>query len=169
MENDFQDINQVIAATGDAVIQLTDLMAAVDTVKVNHVPFEGSWTAPQLLRHVSKSIAGMAIALPNPGKSADRDNAQRVQELRSIFLDTPNKFESPDFIVPEDGTYEKQASIDELNKAFSEYAKAAIHANPGEMVEGLPFGPVTKWELMHFTLFHTQRHLNQMRRICEAL
>src|SRR6476619_1024525 len=82
MENDFQDINQVVAATGDAVTELTDLMAAVDTIKVNHVPFEGSWTAPQLLRHVSKSIAGMAIALPNPGKSADRNNAERVQELR---------------------------------------------------------------------------------------
>ena len=48
--------NEIFAATDEAVSQLMDLMLSVDENKINTIPYEGSWTAPQLLRHVTKSI-----------------------------------------------------------------------------------------------------------------
>ena len=76
---------------------------------------------------------------------------------------------SPEFIVPEAGPYDKQVAIDDLNNAFQQLKENAEAADTGVMVEGLPFGPVTKLELIHFTLFHTQRHLHQMEKICKTL
>jgi hypothetical protein len=76
---------------------------------------------------------------------------------------------SPEFIVPEEGTYEKQFSIDDLNKSFTQFKVNANISNSSELVEGLPLKPITKLEIIYFTLFHTQRHLHQMKKICNAL
>ncbi len=71
--------------------------------------------------------------------------------------------------MPEEGIYERQATINKLNNSFAEFMENANTANLNDLVEGLPLGPITKLEIIHFTLFHTQRHLHQMKKICEAL
>ena len=65
--------------------------------------------------------------------------------------------------------YEKMSSIEEITTSFNRFKESTAKANLNEQVEGLPFGPVTKWELIHFVLYHTQRHLHQMKKICGAL
>jgi hypothetical protein len=162
-------VTQTISAISEAVSQLTNLMASVANDKVNTVPYDGSWTAPQLLRHVTKSISGMAQTMLMEGKPTDRDPGERIDELKTLFLDFSKKMNSPEFILPEDGPYEKQTAIDGLNTAFRQLEENAQKTTFNQVIEGLPFGPITKLELIHFTLFHTQRHLEQMRRICEAL
>ena len=161
--------NEIFIATGDAVSQLIDLMLSVDENKINTIPYEGSWTAPQLLRHVTKSINGMAKAMHMDAKPAERDPGERIEELKKIFLDFSKKLKSPEFIVPEEGIYERQPAIDKLKKSFNQFKENANSANLNDLVEGLPLGPITKLEIIHFVLFHTQRHLHQMKKICEAL
>ena len=163
------DNKEVIAAIGSAVSELTDLMSSVENDKINIIPYEGSWTAPQLLRHVTKSISGMAKAMHMDAKPTNRNPGERIEELKTVFLDFSKKMNSPEFIVPEEKIYDKQTSIDDLNKSFNQFAENTNYASLNELVEGLPLGPITKLELIHFTLFHTQRHLHQMKRICSAL
>ena len=161
--------DKILLATSGAVSELSNLMAAVDEEKVNTVPFHGSWTAPQLLRHVSKSIKAMAKAMQMEAKLAERNPGERIEELKNVFLDFSKKLTQPDFLIPEEQVYEKQPAIDELNKSFNQFKENAYSANLNEMAEGLPLGPITKLEIIHFVLFHTQRHLHQMKKICEAL
>ncbi len=169
MATETVDKNEIITAIGDAVLQFTDLMSSVENDKINMVPYEGSWTAPQLLRHVSKSISGMAKAMHLDAKPTERNPGERIEELKTVFLDLSKKLKSPEFIIPEEGAYEKQFTIDDLNKSFNQFKDNANNVNLNEQVEGLPLGPITKLEIMHFTLFHTQRHLHQMEKICNAL
>ena len=161
--------NEILSATSDAITELTDLMQAVDDNKVNTIPYDGSWTAPQLLRHVTKSINGMTKAIHMDAKPAERDPGERIEQLKTIFLDFSKKLTQPEFIKPEEQVYEKQASIEELKTAFHQFKESAGHTNLDELVEGLPLGPITKLEIIHFVLYHTQRHLHQMKRICAAL
>jgi phage-related protein len=163
------DKNEIFKATGETVSQLMGLMLSVDENKINTIPFEGSWTAPQLLRHVTKSIKGMAKAMLMDAKPAERDPGERIEELKKIFLDFSKKLNSPDFIVPEEGIYERRPTIDKLNESFNQFKENANSANLNDLVEGLPLGPITKLEIIHFVLFHTQRHLHQMEKICVAL
>ena len=169
MATETLNTNEILSATSDAVSELTDLMSAVDEDKVNTVPYDGSWTAPQLLRHVTKSIDGMTRAMHMDRKPAKRDPGQRIEELKKIFLDFSKKLTQPDFIVPEERIYEKQSAIKELNESFNRFKESASNANPDDLIEGLPLGPITKLEIIHFVLYHTQRHLHQMKKICEAL
>ena len=161
--------NEVLSGASDAISQITILMSEVDEGKVNTIPYEGSWTAPQLLRHVTKSINGMTMAMHMDAQPAERDPGERVDQLKNIFLDFSKKLKQPEFIVPEEKLYDKQSSIEELNKSFSRFKVSAARENLNELVPGLPLGPITKWEIVHFVLYHTQRHLHQMEKICEAL
>jgi phage-related protein len=163
------DTNKILSEISDAVSELSSLMASVDEERVNTVPYDGSWNAPQLLRHVSKSMQGMAKAMQMEAKPANRNPAERIEGLKNVFLDFSRKLTQPDFLIPENQVYKKQAAIDELNKSFNGFKVNASRANLHELVEGLPLGPITKLEIVHFVLFHTQRHLHQMKNICAVL
>jgi phage-related protein len=163
------DTNETLSATADVISELTDLMLSVEEAKVNTIPYDGSWTAPQLLRHVTKSINGMTKAMHMDAKPAERNPGERIEELKKIFLNFSKKLTQPDFIMPEELIYEKQSSIEELNKSFNRFKESAVNANLNDLVVGLPLGPITKLEIIHFVLYHTQRHLHQMKKICEAL
>lgn len=169
MAKEISDTKRIISATSDAVSQLTELMSAVGEEKVNTIPFEGSWTAPQLLRHMTKSIDLMTKSMSIDGKPAERDPGEKIKELKNIFLDFSIKLTQPDFIVPEERIYEKQSSIEELNHSFNRFKDSADNTNLDDLIEDLPLGPITKLEVIHFVLYHTQRHLHQMKKICEAL
>ncbi|HEX3023797.1 MAG TPA: DinB family protein [Chitinophagaceae bacterium] len=161
--------NETIDATADAITALTKLMSEVDEYKVNTIPYPNSWTAPQLLRHVTKSINRMTKVMLTKAKQTDRDPGERIIQLKTLFLDFSKKLTQPDFIIPEEEIYKKQTSINELKTSFNKFKESINNANLNELVEGLPFGPVTKLEIVHFVLYHTQRHLYQMKKICEAL
>ena len=111
----------------------------------------------------------MAKAMLMDAKPAERDPGERIEELKKVFLDFSKKLNSPDFIVPEEGTYERQPTIEKLNESFNQFKLNANSANLNDLVEGLPLGPITKLEIIHFVLFHTQRHLHQMKKIYETL
>jgi len=169
METKAVNTNEIISSAAGAINEINNLMASVDDAKVNTVPYDGSWTAPQLLRHVTKSINGMTKAMQMNAKPADRDPGERIEQLKNIFLDFSKKLTQPEFIVPEEKVYEKRSSIDELSQSFEQFKQAAVNANLNDLVEGLPLGPITKLEIIHFVLYHTQRHLHQMKKICAAL
>jgi DinB superfamily len=161
--------SELLTAVDEAVSQMQGLMLPLDENQVNSVPYEDSWTPGQLFRHVSKSIGGMAKAMQMEAKPAERDPGEKIAGLKKTFLDFSTKMKSPDFVVPEDGPYEKKAAMEELNNSLELLKENTGKANLNELVEGLPLGPTTKLELLHFCLYHTQRHLHQMEKIAEAL
>ena len=160
---------ELLAAINEAISRLQDLMASLDENKINTVPYKDSWTPGQLFRHVKKSIGGMANAMKTESKATERDPGEKIPHLKKAFLDFSNKMKSPDFIIPEAGPYEKNTASEELNKAFNKFKENTNDANLNELVEGLPLGEITKLEILHFVLYHTQRHLHQMKNITNAL
>jgi hypothetical protein len=169
MTTETLDKPELLNAIDEPVSELQGLISSLDEKEINTVPYKDSWTAAQLFQHVTKSTNGMAKAIRKESKPAGRDAGERIPELKKTFLDFSIKLKSPDFIIPEAGPYEKQAVINALDKSFEQLKEGANNANLTEMIEGLPFGPITKLELLHFVLYHTQRHLHQMEKICDAL
>lgn len=160
---------ELISEIDKTVTNLLDQMSSLDESKINIIPYQDSWTAAQLLRHVTKSTAGMARSMNAAYQPPGREPDLRIPELQKVFLDFTTKLNSPEFIIPEDGPYEKDQSMQELKIAFNKLKENARNVDLNSLVEGLPLGPITKLEILHFSLYHTQRHLNQMKRIIEAL
>ena len=163
------DKNELLTAIDDVVSELQGLMSSLNENEINTIPYKDSWTAGQLFRHVTKSTNGMSKAMDMKTKPAGRDPGEKIPMLRNAFLDFSKKMKSPDFIIPEEGPYEKLSTIEKLNKSFGHLKESSSHANLADMVENLPLGAVTKLEILHFVLYHTQRHLHQMKKIVAAL
>ncbi|HMI77621.1 MAG TPA: DinB family protein, partial [Ferruginibacter sp.] len=159
MITEISDKKEILAAIDEAISGLTGLMSPLDENKVNTIPYKDSWTAGQLFNHVTKSINGMAKSMVKESAPAGRDPGERIAGLRKAFLGFSSKMKSPDFIIPGKGPYEKQAAIDELRSSFELLKENTNKANLNELLQGLPLGEITKLELLHFVLYHTQRHL----------
>ena len=169
MTIDIPTIDNVLAAIDQEEAKLVTLMSSLDEEKVNAIPYEGSWTPVQLLNHVEQSNYGMGGRLAEPSAATDRDPAEKIARFKTVLQDETNKLKSPDFIIPGPGPYEKKKAIEDLQASFKNFRENARKATLNEVVEGLPTGPITKLEIIHFVLYHTQRHAHQMERICKAL
>jgi uncharacterized protein YndB with AHSA1/START domain len=159
---------EIIPAVMVVAMQVVGLARGLNEETWNTVPYKGSWTPAQLVRHLLKSVSGIGPLIEKPGKPADRDPGERILGLKQNFLDIIKTMHSPEFIVPENEHYNKEALIKEFEAALAPLTKLK-GLNGAEIITGLPLGEVTKLEILHFILYHFQRHLIQMKRITEAL
>ena len=163
------DKKEIINAINVVAMQMAGFIMPMNDDQLNSVPYKNSWTTAQLIRHITMSITGMAEAMGKSAKPADREITKRIIELKQTFLDVTRIMQSPDGIVPEQKNYSKSALIKDLNNCLKQLKEATSTADVSELAEGLPLGPITKLEILHFILYHTQRHLHQMKRIADAL
>ncbi len=125
---------------------LEQAIAAISDDKFNTIPYEGGWTAAQVTEHIQKAI-GRGV-LYGDTKPTDRKPDEKVAQTGDLFLNMDIKMQSPDFIYPSDEKHNKA----EVLAAFE---------IPG-------FGPFTRLEFLWFYTFHTQRHINQLKKIAKA-
>jgi hypothetical protein len=170
MENNNTIESADIAAQVDKTgYELCQLLASLSEEQFNKVPFANSWTAAQLAVHVTKSNNGISQGMAMKGKPALRRPAERVAELKKIFLNFEHKFKSPDFIVPAPGLYEKNATGAALKRSLDQLKEKSRNADLSEEITFAVLGEITKLELLYFVLYHTQRHIHQLRNIIQHL
>jgi DinB superfamily len=149
--------------------ELIKMIYTTNNSLINVIPFKDSWTVAQLATHITKSNNAIAQGLKMDGKRAERNPEEGVPHLKKIFLDFTTKFQSPEFIVPEAKNYDKEEVIAELKKSEDRLKHARIKVALDEIIDLPVFGEVTKLELLHFVLYHTQRHIHQLKGINNAL
>jgi hypothetical protein len=137
--------------------------------KINVIPYEGSWTAAQVADHVTKSNLSITRALQLQGTVINRNPFDRVKELKDIFLDFNSKLEAPPFIQPDQQVYDKSRLIGKLLESVSTLKEAGKRTELLEMINHSAFGDITKFEILHFVLYHTQRHTHQLQKIAGRL
>jgi DinB superfamily len=160
---------QLFISLDETWAELVNLIKSTNETSVNLVPFEGSWTAAQLVRHVTKSNRAIAQGLDMDGTPALRNPEEGVAKIKEMFLDFTTKYQSPEFIVPENIVFKRDAVISALKKSIDQLQEGRSLVALEEIISLPIFGEVTKLELLHFVLYHTQRHNHQLRRILKRL
>ena len=148
--------------------ELKGLIASTTDKSINAIPFKDSWTAAQLATHVTKSNKAIAQGLQMEGKLAERDPEQGVVQIRKMFLDFEAKYKSPEFIVPEEKEYDKDEVMKAIGVSVNKLKYARNEVNLSEIINLPIFGEVTKLELLYFVLYHTQRHIHQLKKIIKG-
>lgn len=154
----FYEIDQAV----DALLRLAE---PLNPDEFNTIPFEDSWTVAQLLTHVTKSNNGIVQGLDMPGHASQRNPTKRISELKKIFLNFEQKLQSPDFIVPAPGVYNQDQTIAAIKKSNHRMAEKRTQVNLSEVINFAALGEMSKLELLYFVLYHTQRHLHQLKNI----
>jgi len=160
---------ELIAEINNTISQFVDRIEMLDDDKINTIPYPDSWTAGQLCNHILKSTLGIVRAMKTDGQPATKNSTEKIIGLQNMFLSVSNKFQSPKEIVPDDGPFDKQQTIADLTQCFKDLDFYSRNSNLDEELDGGPLGPITKYGLLHFVLYHSQRHLRQMKRIYEAV
>lgn len=149
--------------------ELLRLISSADSDTINAIPFAGSWTAAQVVSHIVKSNKAITQSLCMEGTSTEREPGERTGELKKMFLDYSTKFKSPEFIVPTRSIYQRDILIADLKKSIERLRDAGNSVNLAEIISLPAFGEITKFELLHFVLYHTQRHIHQLKNILKKL
>jgi hypothetical protein len=152
--------------------QLNETISLFTQEEINRIPFEGSWTAGQVTRHIIKATSGFPEVCDSNTKKLDQPADSKIAALKEIFLNLNKKYDSPDFIYPETKEYNKNDLLSTLQKIKNEML--SIAGNYDLTLTCMDFeipgiGNLTIYELLHFGVFHTQRHTYQLKNIYTAL
>ena len=145
------------------------ILSSFSQEQFNEIPFEGSWTAGKVGRHIYKALFNLPKTLKGPFTVTERKPDELVAPINKIFLDYSIQLKSPEFIVPEDAVYDR----DEMLAAYQDKVKEAIEAaKPLDLTATTPFelptiGHLTRMELIYFSGIHIQRHTRQLKKIGE--
>jgi len=137
--------------------------------ELNRVPYKNSWTAAQIAEHVTRSNITIIQSMQIEGKKSTRELDERVPELKATFLDFNIQLNSPDFILPTQTIYHKESLVKDLERSISRLRELSKSADFSEALNHPAFGEITKLEIFHFVLYHTQRHIHQLRKVIDAL
>ncbi|CAN5602439.1 hypothetical protein BH10BAC3_BH10BAC3_38330 [soil metagenome] len=161
--------NEVFALLDEPFSEMLGLLSLTNEPRLNTIPFKDSWTAAQVADHVTKSTSSIAKAMNIDATPTEKDPSERIEELKQMSLDFTVKFKSPAFILPTQNEYEKEAIIAKLNAAFDQLKDRANKVDLSEMISHPAFGNITKLELLYFVLYHTERHLHQLKNILSTI
>jgi hypothetical protein len=152
--------------------QLLETLALFDDKDINTIPFEGSWTGGQVAEHVLKSLSGALTNVTGAVKPTERAPDVHVKELRNIFLDMNIKMKSPEAIIPSDELKNKEALAAKLSEKLDGLKSVAANDDLTQtctLFEMYKMGALTRLEWISFSMYHTQRHTNQLKNIIEHL
>ncbi len=152
--------------------ELGEIISSFNEDQINLIPFEGSWTAGQVAEHIILSVSGFQKIMNGPVAETKREPEGLKNKIQTIFSDFTTKMKSPDFIIPAKKNYKK----DELLNALQD-----LRGKINQVIETLDLtktclafelpvlGFLTRLESIYFILYHTQRHIHQLKNIYRQL
>lgn len=152
--------------------ELTRLLSPLSQSEINVIPFEGSWTAGQLAKHVIISNSGFAKMLNGPAGNRHGKPDEMVGRIKADFLNFNTKMKSPEFVVPKKINYYKEdllSSLAALNNQLNQSVQSLDLSKTCLAFELPVYGALTRLEAICFVIYHTQRHIHQLKNIISRL
>jgi hypothetical protein len=164
--------NKIHKEIDETFAELQQLFSSFDQEQINIVPFKGNWTAGQLAQHVIISGSGFIEIINGPVKDSERDPDKLEATIKRDFLNFDTKMKSPDFVVPPDINYKKELllrSFEDINEKINQ-ALQTLDLTKTCLAFELPvYGFLTRFEALYFILYHTQRHIHQLKNIYQKI
>jgi|GEM_PF-105092 len=165
-------ITEISAEFGKTSDELIQLIVSTNEDYFNEIPFEGSWSVAQVGEHLLKSYGLIEALSDGPVKQTERLPEKEIELLKNIFLDFNVKYKSAETLLPTNEPIEKEKLLSGLQKKISQIKEVIQTKDLTETCVGLPFkgiGELTRMEWLHVILYHTQRHIYQMKNILKSL
>ena len=161
--------NKILNEVKATIDELIQLLSSLSEAELNTRPFENSWTSAQVGEHLLKSY-GVAQILEAPVKPTERPADEKIETIKEIMLNFDTKMNAPEFIIPSAESIDKAKLLNSLQRVSSKIQSVAENLDLSETCTGfaLPgIGELTRLEWLHFILYHTQRHIRQLKTIRE--
>ena len=165
MEKVFKEAEGTLSA-------LENLFSNFSAKQVNEVPFAGSWTAGQLANHLIMANGGFVEVINGPTTETSKPADIMVESIKNDFLNFNIKFDSPEFIYPENRDHNQEELLIKLKQIRNNVAEVITKLDLTKTCTAfeLPvYGFLTRLEAIYFIIYHTQRHTQQLKNIYSRL
>ncbi|MDB5014957.1 MAG: hypothetical protein JWQ25_3159 [Daejeonella sp.] len=153
----------------DTTEELLRLLLSFNNEEFNTSPFEGSWTAAQLAEHILRSDILFINTLNGPSKTTERQPDENIKGFKEMMLNFNSKLNSPEKIVPPAGIYQKENLLDNLSKTSLQLKYLIKTSDLSKTYNHPILGEITRLEIFYFIIYHTQRHIHQLKNIIEKV
>ena len=156
-------------AIDETLSDLLDVVSNFNQEQFNMAPDKDSWTPGEIAQHLVLSLSGFVELMNGPTQETNRKPDEHVETIKNVFLNFNIKLKSPDFIIPEKKDYNKEDLLRTLKKlklALEEIVENAELDKTCTLFE-IPggLGHLTRLEALAFVIYHTQRHVHQLKNI----
>lgn len=144
----------------------------IDPEIYNVVPFEGSWTAGQVVEHIIIVGNGFDYLLNGPTEPTNRKTDIHVERTKTMFLNFKEKATAAPHVTPAITDYDMQEHLAKLEKVKRSIVNAVETLDLSILCTAFEiptFGHFTRLEAVYFFLFHTKRHAHQLENIVKIL
>jgi hypothetical protein len=165
-------MEKIIKEANETLWALENTLSKFDTAQINSVPFKGSWTAGQLAEHLILANSGFLQVINGPVTETDKPADLMVERIKNDFLNFNVKFNSPEEIYPEDKVYNQYALLESLKQIRDGISTSIADLDLTKTCSSfeLPgYGFLTRLEAVYFVIYHTQRHVHQLKNIYNEL
>jgi len=152
--------------------ELNESLSSFSETELNIIPFEGSWTAAQVIRHLIMGCSGFPKLCAGKPEKTTRKPDEKVKDIEALFFNYDIKMESPEFIIPPNIKYNKNSLALSLLKIEKELLDVSENYDLTLtcMDSEIPgFGKFTIYEWISFALIHIKRHLSQLHAISKIV
>ena len=156
---------ELFQSLDDTTSEFLEIVSSFDDQEINKKPQHGGWTPAQIAEHVTRSNNNIAEEMSKEGKVCEREPNLGVERIKSIFLNFEKKLNSPEFILPTRETYERETVIHELKISIERLMDVAKKEDPLQIIHHAIFGDITRLETLYFVVYHTQRHIHQLKNV----
>jgi hypothetical protein len=163
-------VNNLVNELESTKATLITAISSIEEDKFNTIPFKDSWTAAQVSEHLLKAI-GTGV-LYGDTKPTNREPGEKIQQTADLFLNMDIKMTAPDFILPSGDAHTKAQIISDIETVFEKLIQAVKKLDLSATCASFEipgFGEFTRLEFVYFFMFHTQRHINQLKNISMVL
>ena len=146
-------------------------LEAVLPEKFTQPPLGGNWNVADVAEHLLLLDKEINTVLQGPAKLVDRDAAQKIDIVTSVFANMETKFVSPVFITPSGNAGNQRQLIDALKAERDKMLKTIAPFNLAETCTAFKhpgFGSFTRLEWVYFSILHANRHLQQIENMIYA-
>jgi len=161
--------NEIIA---DIEQTLNWVIKLIDPTIYNVVPFEGSWTAGQVVEHILITGNGFTQLLSGPTEVTTRAVDEQVNRIKTMFLSFDMKAVASPNVTPQLNEYDVQDHLTRVEKLKTGITAAINSLDLSRTCMAFDirtFGYLTGLEAAYFFLFHTKRHVHQLQNIVNQL
>jgi hypothetical protein len=150
--------------------ELIDIFSLIEEADINLAPFDGSWTAAQVLQHLIKSAEGFDKLMNGPAKLTKRAPDQNVETIRRTFSDYSKKMQAMSFLQPANVIYDKDRLMSEIRSVYQRLVHILETQDLQATCTSFSFpvlGELTRLEIGWFVVYHTDKHIYQLKNIAK--
>ena len=145
------------------------LISFVDSAQQDlyNKPVANGWSVGQVVEHVIMSSSGLKQFLSEATSSSDPYDS-KVPEIRAMILNTTQNLKTPDTLIPPFNIYNSQQHTQQLtaiSREINDCIRTLDFRNKIETFPMPPFGYMSIFEWLTFTVFHISRHTLQLERL----